>query len=429
MQGATARIDTRTKGLISLHFLTIMSFPVAVQSAVFYFIACTPCAKVRHRHKAKELAKKERLEKLKLETEQPGLYRHPSPFNTNPYWQEEIAMGPSLPKKSVSKNSSQRGLTSSSDRESMSPSVSDHTNVADSHTNVDSMSIIRDEGEIPFDWNRKKGYQREDEELWGQWSGHKLKDALSKARGSAGRLIESTLGIDKEVSDQERRDFYTTPRNPPVNDYHPPVVSSKAPGRDAHKWMLQPPPSAKIMEGKVPVSRAVSSGSKSSGRTLVGDDAYLARLSQDKMAGLERKSSSNPTESELIDSLFTTRSNQSISRSRSMSFDEAEDKLENHYDPRRRNRLRPMAAPPGWDTSEGEDESNAEPTAYTSRMTNSHSSSVLASHVAQRPKLETIPSTDASNSSRDLTKKAKRQKSRRSRLAHTVGSPVGDDTD
>lgn len=398
-----------------------MSFPVAFQSAVFYIVACTPCAKVRHRHKAKELAKKERLEKARLETEQPGLYRHPSPFNTNPYWQEEIAMGPSLPKKSVSKNSSQRGLTSSSDRESVAPSVSERTNVADSRTNVDSMSIIRDEDEIPVDWNRKKGYQREDEELWGQWPGHKLKDAFSKARGSAGRLIESTLGIDKEVSDQERRDFYTTPRNPPVNDYHPPVVSSKAPSRDAHKWMLQPPPSAKVMEGKIPVSRAVSSGSKSSGRTLIGDE-YLARISQDRVSH-EKKSNANPTESELIDSLFITRSNQSISRSRSLSFDEAEDHLEKPFDSRRRSRLRPMAAPPGWDEEDEEDDSTP------SRPVRTASSSMLASHVAQRPKLETIPSTDASNSSRDLTNKTKRQKSRRSRLVVSAGSPVGDDTE
>ena len=111
-----------------------MSFPVAVRSAIFYFVACTPCAKVRHRQKAKEQAKKERLQKARLETEQPGLYRHPSPFNTNPYWQEEILMGPSLPKKAASKNSSQRGLESTA-RES-NPSVSEHTAIGDSRANL-----------------------------------------------------------------------------------------------------------------------------------------------------------------------------------------------------------------------------------------------------------------------------------------------------
>ncbi|PHH86683.1 hypothetical protein CDD83_9893 [Cordyceps sp. RAO-2017] len=235
-----------------------MSFPVAVQSAVFYFIACTPCAKARHRQKAKGQARKERQEKARLETEQPGLYRHPSPFNTNPYWQEEINMGPSLPKKAASKNSSQRGLASSG-HESSAPSVSEHTTaVADSRTNVGDSLATTPETDAASDdgWNRRRGYQREDEELWGAAPGHKLIDAFSKARDSAGRLIDATLGIDKEVTDQERRDFYLSPRNPPVNDYHPPVVSSKPPHRDARKWMLQPPPPAKVMEGKVPVSRA-----------------------------------------------------------------------------------------------------------------------------------------------------------------------------
>ncbi len=95
----------------------IMSFPVAVQSAVFYFLACTPCAKVRHRQKAKQQAKREREEKLRIEMEQPHLYRHPDPFHTNPFWAEEIAMGPALPKKkgkdcSKELSQSQRELTS-----------------------------------------------------------------------------------------------------------------------------------------------------------------------------------------------------------------------------------------------------------------------------------------------------------------------------
>lgn len=397
-----------------------MSFPVAVQSAIFYFVACTPCAKVRHRHKASQIAKKERVEKARLETEQPGLYQHPSPFNTNPYWQDEITMGPSLPKKSASKNSSQRGLTSSG-RDSCAPSVSERTNADDSRTNIDSMSILReDEDAVPNDWNRKLGYQREDEELWGQWSGHKFKDAITKARDSAGRLIESTLGLEKEVTDQERRDFYTTPRNPPVNDYHPPVVSSKPPHRDAHKWMLQPPPSAKVMEGKVPVSRAVSSGSKSSGRTLVADDPFLDKIIQVKLAKERTQKGSIPTESELIESLFVTRSNQSLTRPRSVSFDGAsDDPAENPFEGRWKQKARPVAVPPGMAEDDSDDDSYA--LAPLAKPT---------SHVAQRPKLETIPSTDASGtgSNRELSRKSKRSKSRRGKLA-MAGSPVGDDTD
>lgn len=393
-----------------------MSFPVAVQSAIFYIVACTPCAKVRHRQKARVEAKKERIEKAaKLETEQPGLYQHPSPFNTNQYWQEEITMGPSLPKKSLSKNSSQRGLTSSG-RDSCTPSVDDRTNIDDSRTNIDSMSILReDEDDVPMDWNRKTGYQREDEELWGESSAQKFKVAMTKARDSAGRLIESTLRIDKEVTDQERRDFYTTPRNPPINDYHPPVISSKPPHKDAHKWMLQPPPSAKVMEGKVPVSRAASSGSKSSGRTLVSDDPFNGGS---RLASGKHRKGSAPTETELIESLFVTRSNGSFTRRRSLSFDGgSDDPSDNPFENRWKQRSRPVAVPPGM----AEDDSDDDGSYALAPLSKS------ASHVAQRPKLDTIPSTDASGSNRSLSKKSKRSRSRRGKLIS--GSPVGDDTD
>jgi hypothetical protein len=385
-----------------------MSFPVAFRSAVFYFLACTPCAKVRHHQKTKEQAKKERKEKAKLQTEQPGLYRHPSPFNTNPYWQEEISMGPSLPKKSASKNSSQRGLTSSG-KDSNAPSVSEYTNVGDSRTNFgDSTTVIPEDDGLSEDWNRKRGYQREDEELWGQWSGHKIMDAFSKARDSAGRLIEAKLGLEKEVTEEARRDFYFSPRNPPVNDYHPPVVSNKAPHKDAHQWMLQPPPPAKIMEGKIPVSRNVSSGSKSSGRTLGGEDVHLSRMMHEKLVKERmKKENVNLTEEELIESLFLTRSHRSLSfpRSRSLSLDGVDESLEIAYERRRRSRVRPVAVPPGED-SDDEEMSPIRPSKSPTLLPPGPSP-----HVAQRPKLETITSAGSDSSTQVALHMARRTES------------------
>ena len=400
-----------------------MSFPVAFQSAVFYFLACTPCAKVRHRQKVKEQAKKEKEEKNRLETTQPGLYQHPLPFNTNPYWQEEISIGPSLPKKSAtSKNSSQRGLASSG-KDSEAPSVSECTNVGDTPTNFgDSSTAIPEDDGLSADWNRRKGYQREDEELWGQWSGHKLKDAFSKARDSAGRLIESKLGFEKEVTEYERQEFYFSPKNPPVNDYHPPVVSSKAPHKDAHRWMLQPPPSAKVMEGKIPVSRAVSSASRSSGGKAGAENVHLSRMVQEKLtrAKLTRN---NPTEEELIESLFTRSSrSSSFPRSRSMSLDGADDTFDPPLEKRRSRRMRPVAAPPGA----GSDDEEMTPT----RPGKIHHTNTFGTsgHVAQRPKLETIASTE-SDSSLPLPRLSKRQRSTRMKGLSGNASPVGDDTD
>ena len=67
------------------------------------------------------------------------------------------------------------------------------------------------------DWDSQP--QREDEVLWGQ-----------KKRSS------------------DKADYYI-PRMPPVNDLHPPVASGPK-SRAEVRWMLQPPPSAKVMEGK-----------------------------------------------------------------------------------------------------------------------------------------------------------------------------------
>ena len=213
----------------------------------------------RHRHKAKVQAKKEKEAKAQLESEQPGMYHHPSPFNTNPHWQEEITRGPSLPKKSSVKNSSQRGLRSSGG-DSTAPNPSDLTNIGGSRLSMmESSTAIPEDDALSTDWNTRHGYQREDEELWGQSFGHnRFRDAISKASHSAGKLIESKLGT-KEVTEQDRRDFYFAPKVPPVNDYHPPVISNKAPNAGAHQWMLQPPPPAKVMEGKIPVNRTTSS--------------------------------------------------------------------------------------------------------------------------------------------------------------------------
>ncbi|KAK0387576.1 hypothetical protein NLU13_3822 [Sarocladium strictum] len=411
-----------------------MSLPIAFRSAVFYFVACTPCAKVRHRQKARDKAKKERLEKERLEKDQPDRYHHPSPFNTNPHWQEEIDLGPSLPKKSASKNSSQRGLTSSCTDTSTQNGMSDHhSHAGGSRMHVGDGTVTTgdedEDGKLSDDWNRRRGYQREDEELWGQWSGNKIMDAFSKAKDSAGRLIDATLGIDKEmteVSEQARRDFYFSPKNPPVNDYHPPVVSSKAPVKDAHRWMLQPPPPAKVMEGKVPVNRAVSSGSKSSGRTLVGEEVQLGRLVHEKLVKERLKKDTSPTESELIDSLFVTRSNGSLSfqRSRSFSLDGSEESLEHTLEWNRRSRLRPVAAPPKFSDDEEDTENIA------ALRPQSSANPTTTTRAAQRPKLETISSSGSfASSGKSSRKHSQRQKSSKIRSISGAASPVGDDTE
>jgi len=132
---------------------------------------------------------------------------------------------------------------------------------------------ISDEG-----WNLKR-YQREDEDLWGRdvfASGHKLFDAIAKAGSSARRQVENRL--NKTMAKEENPINYYMARNPPVNDLHPPVVSSQPADLDEVKWMLQPPPSAKVMAGKERV-----------GRNRTGSSICSSRLEQ---AGSLKTSSS-----------------------------------------------------------------------------------------------------------------------------------------
>lgn len=240
-----------------------MSLDVALQSVAFYVLSCSTCAKINHRRKAKLQAKRERAEKHALETEQPGLYRHPSPFSTNPYWDEEITMGPGPPKKKAEKNSSQAALNPAEPGSSYANSytMSTGTGTASSPTAVEG-SRTSGEG-----WNRKR-YQREDEALWGhdvQGPGQRIIDAIARAGSTAGRLLEGRL--NKGGPSEENPGSYYLAKNPPVNDLHPPVVSTQPASRDETRWMLQPPPPAKVMEGKerVRMTRAVSAGSSRRG--------------------------------------------------------------------------------------------------------------------------------------------------------------------
>ena len=114
-----------------------MSLPVAIQSVIYYVLSCSTCAKINHRHKAKKVAKRERAEKAALEMDQPGLYRHPSPFSTNPFWNEEIQMGPSRQsRKGGSKNASSRAINTAGIGSSVASSGEISTEVGSSPTIV-----------------------------------------------------------------------------------------------------------------------------------------------------------------------------------------------------------------------------------------------------------------------------------------------------
>jgi len=425
-----------------------MSLPIAIQSVVFYVLACTPCGQVLHRHKAKNTAKSERKEKARVVAEQPHLYHHPDPFATNPFWDEEIRLGPSLRKGKNGKyikehGSKEMGSKELGSKELGSKELGSSVTAPESvlrpsttherpsttrdvvpakptaHPHLDSSPTVVQEEDTASavlsktasvstggDWNLKR-YQREDEELWGHElsrTGQKLMDAIKQAGTTAGRFMEAKLGIEKSVTEEDRHNFYFAPRNPPVNDYHPPVVRSKPAHRDDLRWMLQPPPSAKIMEGKVPVSRTASTMSVGSRRTapgtadgrsmgrLVGERALEAKLRNGEFPHDEQNTIPTISPRKTRPRRGTTSSTQTRRRrttSGSYMTSESDESEEEMYRRRSsRHQSRRAYVTHTMNSEESEDE-------YISMSIESLSTGMHTTTAHAKPRLPTIPSSDS----------------------------------
>ena len=222
-------------------FLTGSWFWRGFHSPIFYYISCAPCTKLNYQRKRRKQLKREKSEKALQEVEE-GLQQHPSPFSTNPYWKDEIMLGPGPPQKKANRDGKGkpkdgRGLRTGGVGSSTDTGVSS----ADTMVGDESGEKIRDSGE---GWNKRR-YQREDEILWGKEGEEGKRTGLSPVSRSASGNAS-----------------YYQARNPAVNDLHPPVVSTQPTHPRETQWMLQPPPRAKIMEGK---ERATSPNRSRSG--------------------------------------------------------------------------------------------------------------------------------------------------------------------
>lgn len=432
----------------------------ALRSVWFYYIGCSPCRKIGHRRETRREAEREKTLKARLEMDQPGLYRHPNPEGTNQYWMEDINMGPSLPKRGASKNTSQKRLKSAdtdatTERPDTSPvdrgnSIGSSTQFHSAET-ANSPTIVADELEVrttlsmsvtdsqDLDWNRKR-YDREDEELWGHQmynrAGQRIREVMEKGRNTAGRIFDASRPRgEREITEDERNEFYTAPRNPPVNDYHPPVVSSRPASKHEYRWMLQPPPSAKIMEGKVPVSRSGSLTSVASRRTATAgslaskEELGLGRLVGEKIMQDKIRKGEMPPGEELT--IVTSRPNTRRRRTastmssipsqrstRSRSNTTGSESSDTIYERRRQRRLAKQKAAEAEAGSEADDESEDERQVTSER-----------SHTAQRPKLETIASSEMSSNKSENSEKTIRQQPNLAAIAASAGgSPLEDST-
>ena len=250
------------------------------QSAIFYYVSCAPCSKLNTRRKRRSEFRRTKAEKSELESAFPELYRHPSPFSTNIYWREEMALGPGPPPKKGNRdkgnpNRSSRELTTGGIGSSAGGSSGDTTLAVESENGTDMESSGSGEG-----WNRRR-YQRSDEVLWG-------------------------VDIDDpdhvgDISDISRAGtaasgYSYTARNPAVNDLHPPVVSTQPTHKNEIKWMLQPPPSAKVMEGKERANRSRSgSGGSYASSKRGADNASLGRQIGERIVEEKVRRGETPT--------------------------------------------------------------------------------------------------------------------------------------
>ncbi|PGH07975.1 hypothetical protein GX51_01415 [Blastomyces parvus] len=262
------------------------------QSAVFYYATCTPCASSQHRRRRRRDAARTHREPVPnnashndLVTDQPPaiVFQQPVPFSTNSYWQEEIALGPGPPARRAGRrntnnsfnnnNSHQNGKNGKNNKKrkkSQGGSTTDNPAAAGATAQTLSQETTLQNGmgviagavsgvledlvpsrkELGDRWNRIR-YQREDEVLWGGGG--------SASTGGPGEEVKgSSVGLSgRGRADTGNSAKYYVARNPAINDLHPPVVCGPV-SRAETRWMLQPPPSAKVMEGKVRSTASVS---------------------------------------------------------------------------------------------------------------------------------------------------------------------------
>jgi hypothetical protein len=221
------------------------------QSAVFYYVSCGPCYATAYRRKRRKEGNRDKRQKQQLQMEQPDLYHHPAPFETNPHWQEEINLGPKPPPRRT-----RNRTRDSNDKRTITTASTMSTVGSHASSSIDLGPQQHTNGPLGgHSWNKKR-YHRPDEEFV-EADDEEEEDMESKAvarRGSLGGISGWTISKPEAT--------YYSARAPPVNDLHPPVVSTPPSHWKDRSWMKAPPPSAKFMQGKKGVTNLSRTGSK-----------------------------------------------------------------------------------------------------------------------------------------------------------------------
>lgn len=215
-----------------------------VQSAIFYYVSCSPCIEYRHKQRRREEARAARA----VVTQQPGVVPRPVAFQTNEQWGEELLLGPGPPKPYKPDNLVQR-LRDRLATEPASPDKPERPGMERRISSaVENMKESLRMSINPDKWNWKR-YDREDEVLEG--FGDKMTRMWDRVTNIGHHdEQEPPVGRKRAHTNESERYDYSRGRIPAVNDLHPPVVSQLPATREQAAWMLLPPPSAAVMAGK-----------------------------------------------------------------------------------------------------------------------------------------------------------------------------------
>lgn len=233
-----------------------MAIHRGIQSAIFFYLSCAPCAEYRYRKKRKQEAVRNRAEREELEAEMPNLYRHPSPSSTNPFWKAEIELGPRPPPRGKKR----------------SPTVDDTRRLKSSGTHRSSDSHDRPSFDLQRSISQDSRYDSKLRVMHPALDDPNLlrpsRSTRSAARPFTAPDASETIAVPSRLRTKRSNMSETvrTHRHPAVNDLHPPVAP-RVSSRDDVSWMLQPPPTADVMAGKQLTSRS-RSDSNSSRRSM-----------------------------------------------------------------------------------------------------------------------------------------------------------------
>lgn len=249
-----------------------------IQSALFYYLSCTPWLKLMKRRRRRKQGKRAKEEQRALELEEPNAYRHPLPFNTNEYWAEEIRLGPGPPPNRLSKK--QRQALSR-----IRPTDSDprgNTPIADRSASKVDLTDGAKSGKVYPESERWRGRQRADEPLWGSDNRASSSPSLPSLR-SAKTNGSSSTRFPHFNAGSASTSSHPVAINPAINDLHPPVVSNPAQGHVSNMWMLQPPPPAAVMSGHDSPTRSRSTTTSSLSSRRAAERPLGRKLSQRMM--------------------------------------------------------------------------------------------------------------------------------------------------